>query len=397
MKQKIGIEKWINGIFIFLLAIVFTYKAPIRYLDFHNNEGLASLLGTLPMYGAIIFAILIVITRKDYLKYTLYTIIFFALLYCYQKFFVPTPSLNLYWPTFFVNGIGGFLCGIALSEPQKLIKATGTFALIYGILLIPEPITRSLLGYTSMSLGYTMAPLTIWLIMLYHFSEKHKKIIFSVAAILGVMTILFTSRGCGISVLAAAIIIKIIETKKRNESISKLFIGLTFAAIIALFAFRELAVYFTLRSNISLLTGSTLNKLINGVVSDDNGRTKLLNLAIELFQKHWVFGVGMGADRQIIGYVFPHNVFIEVLLHFGLFLGLIMFICYWKPVVSSIRETYYTEFAAVLPAMCCIYWIRLLFSDSYLSNCFGLMFIFGFSMQIICKRRTGELYERFSN
>lgn len=393
MSKSFTIRETIDNFFIVLLAFVLTYKAPIRYLEFHGNVGLASTIGTVSIYGVFLFSILIVIRRKDYLANAVYVFIFFGFLYLYQRIVVPTSSLGTYWQTFFINCLSGFTCGIALSKPKTLIRTAGALSFIYGILLIPEPITRALLGYTSMNLGYTMAPLTIWLILLWYFSDRFKKLILIVATALGVMTILFTSRGCGISVVAAAVIVKIIDAKKKHESISKMFIGLSIAAVVLLFAFRELASYFVLRSDITLLTGSALNKLMNGVLSDDNGRTKLLGQAIELYRQNWLLGVGMGADRQILGYVFPHNVIIEVLLHFGLAIGLLIFFSYWNPVIKAIKKAYITDIAIVIPVLCSIYWIRLLFSDSYLSNGFGLMMIFGFSIQILCKYRTGELYE----
>lgn len=393
MKRRISVWETINVIFTILLAFVLTYKAPIRYLEFHGNEGLASSLGTFTIYGAILFAMMIIVTRKDYLKYSIIILFWFGFLYVYQRIVVPSETLSTYWQTFFINGFSGFLCGIALRKPKQLVFAAGAFSLFYGILLIPEPITRSLLGYTSMNLGYTMAPLTIWLIMLWYYSDRFKKPILIVAILLGSMTLLFTSRGCGISVVAAAIIVKIIDSKRKNEPISRLVIGFSIAIIAAMFIFREFAAYFVLRSDISLLTGSTLNKLMNGMFADDNGRGKLLSLAIDLFKKNWVLGVGMGADRKIIGYVFPHNIIIEILLHFGLVLSIVIFGSYWKSLIKAIKISFPTEYAILLPTICCIYWIRLLFSDSYLSNSFGLMFILGFSIQMICKYRTGELNE----
>lgn len=393
MRRRYSYTEIVNVFFTLLLAFVLTYKAPIRYLEYHGNERLAGLLGTVSLYGAIIFAVLTIIRRKDYLRHSAVVLAFFCFLYLYQRLVVPSDSLSIYWYSFFINGFAGFLCGIALIDPKRLVKIAGLFSFIYGVLLIPEPITRALLGYTSMNLGYTMAPLTIWLIILWYFSDKYKKVILVAACLLGAMTLLFTSRGCGISVVAAAMTVKIIDSKKRNVSLSKTFIGLSLAIIVALFLFRELAAYFVLRSDITLLTGSSLNKIMTGMFIDDNGRAKLFSMAVDLYKQNWAFGVGMGADRKIIGYVFPHNIFIEILLHFGLFMSILIFIFYWRSVIKGVKISYRTDYAILIPVICCIYWIRLLFSDSYLSNSFGLMFVLGFSIQIYCKYRTGELNE----
>lgn len=393
MRKVVTLEDSLKSLFIFLLAFVLTYKAPIRYLEYHGKLGLAHLLSSVSIYSVFIIALILVILRKDYSKYILCICCFFGLLYIYQKTVVPSEALSNYWPSFYYNGIVGCVCGVTLSEPKKLIIYTGFLSLVYGILLIPEPITGNLLGYSSMTLGYTMAPLTIWITLLWYYAKKYKKLLKVIAILIGTMTVLFTSRGCGISVIALAIIIIIIDTKKKHNSISIKFSIITIIIITGILILREFTSYFIINSNIPILHGSTLDKLMTGMISDDNGRIEILTLAVELYKSNWITGVGMGKDRQIIGYVYPHNIFIEILLHFGLIVTIIIMICYWKPIIKSIRLSFYSDYAVIIPAFCCLYWVRLLFSDSYLNNSFGLMFVYGFALQIIIKQRKSQIYE----
>lgn len=393
MRRTYTPKELIKEIYTFLLAFVLTCKAPIRYLDYNGNPFLASMLSRFSLYGVFFLAICVIITRKDYIKYALYTLLFFVFLYLYQFLVVQPSQLNQYWPNFFIQGLAGCFCGIALSEPKSLIRYAGGISLVYGVLLIPEPITHYFLAYSSMSLGYTMAPLTIWLILFWYYSKRYKKVIATVAILLGIMTIAFTSRGCGLSVVAAYIIVRILDAKRRKESLYKPLFIISSAAVVIFLFIQELAEFFSLRTNIELLKGSTLNKIMDGMVSSDNGRAQLMQMAISLYKENWFLGVGMGEDREILGYVFPHNIIIEILLHFGLLMSVLILVCYWKTVANSFRKIMRSELAVIIPVLCCIYWLRLLFSDSYLSNSFGLMLIFGFSLQIICKYKTGDFDE----
>lgn len=391
------IENIFERIYIYLLAFVSANGAVIRYFDYRGMNAVANFLGSTMLSLLVIITLFLVITRKNTLVHAFKCIIAFLLLYIYQKIIVSAPDLNLYWGTFFITGVSGFLCGIALKKPIKFICITGTISLICGVFLIPEPLTRSLLGYTSMNLGYTLAPLVIWLMLFYYYSHKCKKLILSVAIVLGVMTILFTSRGCGLSIIVAFILIYFIDKYRRGQQISTRIVGVSILGCIAYLGITQVAVNIVNKSGVSLLTGSLLNKMITGVAADDNGRTIIFEQAWKLFKQHAILGVGMGTDRSVLNYVFPHNIMLEVLLHFGVLVGLCLIIAYWVIVGKSIKQLLKTQYAIIIPVLCAKTWLRLLFSDSYLSNMFSLMFILGLSIRFLMDVKGKKMNESFKD
>jgi len=373
------LERWQ----MLMLAFAVTDKALIQFLTVQGFETFASGLSSLVLYATTVLSILMVITKKGRMKKAIVALLAFGGLYLYQYLVLQTEYLNQYWSTFFITALGGILCGLTIHNPKSFIRYTGRFSFAYGLFLIPEPFTQHFLHYTSMSTGYTLAPLVIFLSLYWYFSPgRHRWIILLVAVPLGITTILFTSRGCGLAIIVALFSIKLIDNKRKHVAASHALIGAMVLMGAIYVSMTLLGKYFARGGGTALMTGSALNKFINGVLSDDNGRVEIWENAWSLFKEHWILGVGMGMDRQIVGYVFPHNVIVEILLHFGLFVGIILILVYWRRVIHSIICSNANDWGVLIITLCSAYWVRLLFSDTYLNNMFGIMIILGIALQM---------------
>jgi O-antigen ligase len=68
-----------------------------------------------------------------------------------------------------------------------------------------------------------------------------------------------------------------------------------------------------------------IQKLLDGTLSEDSGRSEINRIAFDMIRNGGIFGYGFYGDRYVIGqtwhYGYPHNIFLEWLIEFGPLLG----------------------------------------------------------------------------
>ncbi|MBS4025866.1 MAG: hypothetical protein KGZ96_09360 [Clostridia bacterium] len=111
--------------------------------------------------------------------------------------------------------------------------------------------------------------------------------------------------------------------------------GLLTLILVPLYVFFQdiISYLFTLFQNMNLST-RTIVRLMESSFFEDNARNLLTKYSIDLIKEYPLIGVGMGKDRMLladkmgstnllaeaVGW-YPHNIFLEILLHFGVFIG----------------------------------------------------------------------------
>lgn len=129
------------------------------------------------------------------------------------------------------------------------------------------------------------------------------------------------------------------------------------------------------------LSTRTINKIIEGTLFEDRSRTLLIKHSLELIGNNSFIGVGLGKDRillasrmrstdllsEAVGW-YPHNIFIELLLQFGVIIGF-AFILYiiWHLFISVFKSNLKFRVDVI-----CIFigigFFPLLFSGSYVNS-----------------------------
>ena len=261
--------------------------------------------------------------------------------------------------------------------------------MIYGLCYIIVIAFGFVQLFDSMVLGYTLTPVVCWLLLFWLVSSRGRVIILLEALVLALMMIFISSRGCVITVAAAILVVLYYNNYRKGKSNNVKRIFVTYAPIL-LFAFiaSEFVIPRIADSDM-VLSGSMMSKMNNLTILDDNGRNEISSMAISLVKDNPIRGVGICKDRDILGYVFPHNIFIEICLHYGIPIGLLLFFLYWRQIIKLVgkNDIHYISIALVI-VMCCYTWIRLLVSDTYLDNTFPLLFILGIAVSIYQSKQT---------
>lgn len=142
-----------------------------------------------------------------------------------------------------------------------------------------------------------------------------------------------------------------------------------------------------------------LDKIASSSFFEDNARVSLVKYSFDILAEHYFFGVGCLNDRvllknrisigdQAIGW-YPHNFFVELILQFGIVLGVILILLF----LYSLREILFDhndeDMIFIAYIFCGIGLFPLFFSGSYIASTEFFMLL-GFCFHCFCRKKEGK-------
>lgn len=240
-----------------------------------------------------------------------------------------------------------FNASLALIYGRKLAWINFIINIIYVIF------TYDNIDLLSMRFGYGMLPSTM--IFLYLFLRTKHKLYLVMTFISLLSIIIWGSRGC----LLVIFIYFICKYGRKYWLLLSVSGGVIwcfydqFARIMIQLISTLPVESYKLRKLIMMLT--------QGIVESSSGRDRLYSYYWQVFQEN-IFGVGVGySDR--IGLIYPHNLFIQVAIEFGiigLLVLLVLIVYIWRK-IFCLKSDYY-ELLTILASMA---FGRLFVSSSY--------------------------------
>lgn len=126
-------------------------------------------------------------------------------------------------------------------------------------------------------------------------------------------------------------------------------------------------------------------KIMDGEILDSSGRDALLSTAADaIFQKPFL-GYGITGDRVILGGIYVHNIFLEILLAFGLSGGIILILAIFLIVIKAYRQTADRDLRAILLIFVSCGLFPLFLSSTYL-DWPKFFLLLGFSVYLAFRR-----------
>lgn len=107
------------------------------------------------------------------------------------------------------------------------------------------------------------------------------------------------------------------------------------------------------------------DKFLGGELADDSGRSYISTKIGTAINENWLFGLGFMGDRTVLDGSYAHNIFLELICSFGIFVGTIIIIFLLSLTLSTLRKTYLKpefHFAALIITFV---FTKLMFSWSY--------------------------------
>ena len=222
----------------------------------------------------------------------------------------------------------------------------------------------------NMEISYSILPLAIFSFY-YFFENKSIKFLFY-AIFSSLMIVIIGSRGALLCIVMFFILYAITNFKK-NLVVTTLIIVLGISFLFNYDKIINQAIYILDYYNIG---SRTLAKFANGDITNDTGRSRLHEVAIENLDKKPLIGLGLGVERIVINKEvnnmekdmsssYSHNLIIEILAQYGYIIGGIVILCLGYLIIRAFIKGKKIErdFIIVLFSMEII---RLFLSSSYL-------------------------------
>lgn len=149
-----------------------------------------------------------------------------------------------------------------------------------------------------------------------------------ISILLFIWVLAIGSRGAVIAFIVYIVIDAFLNKRKGRWLL--FFIGLIFLSVVPL-----LYDYF---DSIGIHS-RTLDFFLSGVIDYDTGRDYLYEKSLREIMQHPFTGIGLWGDRVLLDGFYSHNFFIEVLLDFGLFVGLILLLWFLYFMVNAFVTT----------------------------------------------------------
>lgn len=155
----------------------------------------------------------------------------------------------------------------------------------------------------------------------------------------------------------------------------RVWVILSFIIVIGLFTlfFDSIILYLT---NIPTLQGSRLiAKAAVGNLTDGGERDILIQDSIMRIKSMNLEIPGLFGDRKFIRGIYPHNIFLEILMQFGIFGGSLIILSF---IYISFIDIFKTQYSIPAIYLTCVLFIRYFFSGSYIQD--GIFWLWLFSM-----------------
>lgn len=264
-----------------------------------------------------------------------------------------------------------------VNDPKQLLqnlKFVSNILAVYGLykfanaMQVGSWLTLTANGFEelsySMSFGYDMMlPSMVFL----YYAMRDKKLWHWALSIMCILMILVA--GSRAPLLWILVFFTVMLIRGFLTSKVKVIWGLTVPVFLLIYLKLEdligFLVVFLQRFGIS---ARSMNMLLAGSINDDNGRAAIYEMSIEMIKNMEFYGYGLYGDRYVIGnyyfWGYPHNIFLEILLTFGVLGGgLLIFFLLYQGVRTLLKCQDDDWLDLFLIFLACS--LKLLLSDSY--------------------------------
>ena len=326
---------------IFILSIYVQFCLWMLQLLIYEFIG-GGVVASVHVFVSIIRAITLIASAYLWLKYNAmemawgYLICFF--IYITQIIIYPENRLyiNEYVFDFFVIALSCYFNMKFINDENLHIKMMQVFAWIVFFLgeiyfiLFWEKISYD----ETYSMAYTNYMLFSLVVFIYTFFEE-KKTLYIIPILFSVLSMLLIgSRGA--IVASVAYFLFLVFMSKKITMIRVAIILILIGVCVNLSRIFELMVEFFRKMGIN---SRSIDFLISGeFISYDSGRSNLYLKSIELIKLHPYIGNGIGADSRVL-HTYTHNLFLDILVQFGLVIGITIIICMLVIMVLGLLKT----------------------------------------------------------
>ncbi len=303
--------------------------------------------------------------------------------------YYPTNSTTVLKDVFPMFLIGVFAYRIERERTIKILNVISLLSVVLytGYMILYHSLDDKTMQGGDMHAAYLLLP---HLCMVFY-SIIRKAVPWNIAAFaIGTAGLLLLGNRGSLLCLGLFAIFTILFSGRLKRPV--LFLALAIVAMVVLFSFGVLdSLYgYAEENGLSL---RIFEKLESGELTDSSGRDKLNERIIEYIMLYPMMGMGIFSDRRVAGGFYAHNIFLEMVIHYGMILGILFLaMIIYLLVVAFLylrknKDVFSVGFFTSLIFSCII---KLLLSSSYIIEPY-FFFTIGFAYAAINERRHRRL------
>ena len=313
----------------------------------------------------------------------------------------PVNTKYIFDSNNFWNGIfpclRWFIIGLVLIPDRETLDLLGKVSclaiLVETAFVLLYMMPRGLLASDDMSRSYQLLP-NILLALNYSFGKK--KVLSWICAIVGIIYSLSMGTRGPVVIILAYVFLRILQSS-RVKTAYKLLLGLALAGISVLFLNSDLYLTILKFAKVQLGNVGLSTRVIDLAISGEmtthlSGRDELYGTLIKKISEHPFLGYGVYGEWQWISWS-AHNVYLEVMVHFGVILGSLLILWYVVNVLRSYIKTKNVYSREMILMWACFVFVRGVFGGSWLQ--LGVFFLIGFCLREQSRIKEDRLQESY--
>ena len=329
------------------------------------------------------------ITARELLVMSFVTsaIIFSTMLYPTNARYIFNP--NNFWETLFPC-VRFFIVGMAFTADKKTMDMVGKascYAIVVEALFVTlYMMPRGLMGTDDMSRSYQLLPNVLLAI---NYAISKKSIISSAISALGSVYLLAMGSRGPIAVLLVYFILRVVQYSSTKKPVKVAYLTIIIlAGLIFLNSSLYTSILLWFKSLFEQIGVSTriIDLLIKQeAVSHTSGRDAIYSLLLEKLAERPLLGYGIYGEWQWVGWS-AHNLFLEILFHFGIPLGILIMFWIVYTIFGAYFQTpnrYAKEFILI---WACHVFIRGFFGGAYLDK--NMAITIGFCLRELSRLKS---------
>ena len=219
----------------------------------------------------------------------------------------------------FVFSLPAYLFARHLKEYNLFCGILRSYAYaVVGLSVITFLFAQNSFATQYLSFSYNML---LHLLFLFFYRPKKGRVLHNILVAFGVFVfIVGGARGALLSFVICSVAYFLFERKQTLRKTTIIILGAVAVCIFLSYKNEILLRFAEVLSRMNI-SSRTINKIIIGEALNSSGRDEIAN---QLINKLNAFGYGMMGDRVICSGIYAHNLFLELLIDFGIVLGAIL-------------------------------------------------------------------------
>lgn|SRR5574344_573598 len=269
---------------------------------------------------------------------------------------------------------------INYEKSEKDLRIISILAIVLGLvysLFISNPADELTQEYESQDAAYFTLP---HILLITFIALRDKKIIDISVVLIGVFSLLGTGNRGSLACFAFFILCYILFLSRIKHRFV-VFSSLGLLAAVFIIYFEKIFLFIAdLLSRVGF-SGRIIRLVAEGEMLNESGRDNVRQILINAIKDGPLFGYGITGDNTLVG-MYSHNILIEFMISFGMFLGGLLFIVVIVLFIRAYIKAYSKEAAAFLLLLVSIGFVKLFISNTFLIEPF-FFFLIGYSMQLV--------------